>query len=343
MSQDILFEQRGVVGLVTLNRVKALNALSIDMVKALAAQLAEWQHDDSIKAVVLTSASEKAFSAGGDIRVLYEGRGNPPFDFFWHEYRLNRYIHRYPKPYISLINGIVMGGGVGISMHGKYVVGGERIMFAMPEVGIGFFPDVGGSHILPRMKGASGTYCAMTGERLKQGDCEAFGLTTHSIVSSHYDELIARIADGEEVEAVLSSYHLSVAPKLDEDSIAAIHDSFAADNVADIVKALEADGREFARKTLAVLKTKSPTSIHVAFEQVQRGRDKNFEECMAMEYRIVHRILQDDDFYEGVRATIIDKDGKPAWSPSALEDVQQDQIAKHFAPLPEGELEFDAI
>lgn len=343
MSEDILFEQRGSVGLVTLNRVKALNALSIDMVKALAAQLAAWQQDDSIKAVILTSASEKAFSAGGDIRALYDGRGNPPFDFFWHEYRLNRYIHRYPKPYISLINGIVMGGGVGISMHGQYVVGGERIMFAMPEVGIGFFPDVGGSHILPRMKGASGTYCAMTGERLKQGDCEAFGLTTHSIDSSHYADLIARIATGEEVEGVLASYHQPVAPKLDEQSIAAIHENFAADKVADIVKALEADSREFAQKTLAVLKSKSPTSIHVAFEQVQRGRGKSFEDCMAMEYRIVHRILQDDDFYEGVRATIIDKDGKPNWSPSSLEDVQQDQIEKHFGPLPEGELEFDAI
>lgn len=343
MSQDILFEQRGSVGLVTLNRVKALNALSIDMVKALAAQLVDWQHDDTIKAVILTSASEKAFSAGGDIRALYEGRDNPPFDFFWHEYRLNRYIHRYPKPYISLINGIVMGGGVGISMHGKYVVGGERIMFAMPEVGIGFFPDVGGSHILPRMTGASGTYCAMTGERLKQGDCAAFGLTTHSIDSSYYDDLIARISDGENAETVLASYHQFVVPKLDEESMASIHENFAADNVADIVKGLEADDREFSQKTLAVLKTKSPTSIHVAFEQVQRGRDKSFEECMAMEYRIVHRILQDDDFYEGVRATIIDKDGRPSWNPMRLEDVQQERIEKHFTPLPNGELEFDAI
>ncbi len=343
MSEDILFEQRGAVGLVTLNRVKALNALSLDMVLALAEQLETWKDDDSIKAVILQSASEKAFSAGGDIRVLYEGKGNPPYDFFWHEYRLNRFIHRYPKPYISLINGIVMGGGVGISMHGKYVVGGENIMFAMPEVSIGFFPDVGGSHMLPRMKGKSGTYCAITGGRLKQGDCEEFGVTTHSINSSKYEDLIARVSAGDDVDTVLAEMHESVPAKLDAESIAVINDNFAHDTVSDIVAALKADEREFAQKTLKLLSGKSPTSIHVAFGQMQRGGDMSFEECMAMEYRIVHRILEEEDFYEGVRATIIDKDGAPSWNPAELESVDQAQIDAHFAPLDGGDLTFEAI
>ncbi|SNZ07339.1 enoyl-CoA hydratase/isomerase family protein [Cohaesibacter gelatinilyticus] len=345
MSSDISFEQRGCVGLITLQRVKALNALSHDMVKELAAKLGEWKGDDGIKAVILTSASEKAFSAGGDIRALYDGKGNPPFDFFWNEYRLNRAIFRYPKPYISLINGIVMGGGVGISVHGKYVVAGENIMFAMPEVGIGFFPDVGGTYFLPRMKGKVGTYLAMTGARLRQADCAALGFATHATSSENFDAIIDRIAQGEQVEAVLSSYNQLFEPTFDASALDIMNEAFSKPTVLEIVNSLKekADGHSFAQKALKQLDGKSPTSIHVGLAQVLRGAKADFEECMALEYRIVHRILHEEDFYEGVRATIVDKDGAPEWNPAELESVDPAKIEAHFAPLENGELTFDEI
>ncbi|MCT4656778.1 MAG: enoyl-CoA hydratase/isomerase family protein [Cohaesibacter sp.] len=343
MSNDITFEQRGAVGLVTLERVKALNALSYDMVKQLAAKLDEWKTDNSIKAVIVQSASEKAFSAGGDIRALYDAKGNPPFEFFWDEYRLNRTIYRYPKPYISLINGIVMGGGVGVSVHGKYVVAGENIMFAMPEVGIGFFPDVGGTHFLPRMKGKTGTYLAMTGARLKQADCLALGFATHAINSDNYASIIERIAEGQEVDEVLQSYNLELDSTFDEESLGVIDKAFGHESVDEIVANLKASDNAFAEKALKQLAGKSPTSVHVALGQMLRGAKSDFEECMVLEYRIVHRILHEDDFYEGVRATIVDKDGAPEWNPAELESVDPAQIEAHFAPLDSGELTFDEI
>ncbi|TLP43401.1 enoyl-CoA hydratase/isomerase family protein [Cohaesibacter sp. CAU 1516] len=338
---DILFEQRGVVGLVTLNRVKALNALSHDMIVQLTDQLDAWRENDNIKAVIVTSASEKAFCAGGDIRHMWERKGNPPFEFFYAEYRLNQKIFRYPKPYLSLIDGIVMGGGVGISLHGQYRVAGEGIRFAMPEVGIGFFPDVGGSYLLPRMKGKSGTYCAMSGARLKQGACLDLGLVTHAVTASKHASIIERVAAGEAVDAVLADLAENVPSELSDAEMATINTAFAAANVSDIVAALEDDPSEFAQTTLKVIRSKSPTSVHVAFEQVMRGAKLDFEDCMRLEYRIVHRILQDEDFYEGVRATIVDKDGAPKWNPADLESVNPSLIAAHFEPLDGPELEFE--
>ena len=338
---DILFEQRGDVGLVTLNRVKALNALSHEMVVLLSDQLEIWRLDDSIKAVILTSASEKAFSAGGDIRQLWESRGNPPYDFFDAEYRLNQQIFRYPKPYISLINGIVMGGGVGISMHGRYRVAGEGIRFAMPEVGIGFFPDVGGSYLLPRMKGKSGTYCAMTGARLKHGACLDLGLVTHTIASVNHEQVIERIAAGEDVEAVLAELSECVPSEISEANLDVINTAFAGDTVADILASLAAEGSDFALSVIKEMRSKSPTSVHLSLAQMLRGAELDFEECMRLEYRIVHRILEAEDFYEGVRATIVDKDGRPKWNPADLESVDQNYIAGHFEPLNSPELEFE--
>ncbi|MCV6601363.1 MAG: enoyl-CoA hydratase/isomerase family protein [Cohaesibacter sp.] len=345
MSHDISFEQRGCVGLIILQRVKALNALSYDMVKELALKLEDWKTQDSIKAVVLTSASDKAFSAGGDIRALYDSRGNPPFDFFFDEYRLNRTIFRYPKPYISLINGIVMGGGVGISVHGKYVVAGENIMFAMPEVGIGFFPDVGGTYFLPRMKGKVGTYLAMTGARFKQADCASLGFATHATQSENFDDIIARLAKGEDVETVLESVNQQFEPTLQAQDLAVLDEAFAKPTVLEIVETLKtkAQNSPFANKALKQLDGKSPTSIHIALGQMQRGEAADFEDCMALEYRIIHRILYETDFYEGVRATIVDKDGAPEWNPARLESVDPAKIDTHFAPLESGELTFDEI
>ncbi|WP_373235897.1 enoyl-CoA hydratase/isomerase family protein [Cohaesibacter celericrescens] len=337
---DILFEQRGCVGLVTLNRVKALNALTLDMVHALDTQLDLWRDDDTISCVVLVSASEKAFCAGGDIRKVWEGRANPPLDFFWHEYRLNNAIHHYSKPYISLINGIVMGGGVGISMHGRYVVVSENTTFAMPEVGIGFFPDVGGSYLLPRMKGQSGTYCAMSGARLKQGDCLKFGLATHAINAENFDAILSRLSDGEPVDDVLNELALIPEPTVTDEESQLIDSIFGGATVADIISALRESTHPFAAKALAQIETKSPTSVYIALAEVRRGASLDFEDCMRMEFRIVSRILQDDDFYEGVRATLVDKDGAPNWNPKDFALVNADRVEAHFAPLQDSELTF---
>ena len=338
---DILFEQRGVAGLVILNRVKALNALSHDMIVQLSDQLDLWREDETIKVVIVSSASEKAFSAGGDIRQLWDNKGNPPYDFFNVEYRLNQKIFRYPKPYVSLINGIVMGGGVGISLNGRYRVAGEGIRFAMPEVGIGFFPDVGGTYLLPRMKGRSGTYCAMTGARLKQGACLAFGLVSHGVASDRFDAIISRLADGEDVEAVLGDHAQEVTCEIPDQHIQTIDTAFAGHSVADIVATLAADGSEFAQSVEKELRAASPISVHVALSQMLHGANLDFEDCMRLEYRIVHRILANEDFYEGVRARIIDKDGAPKWNPADLESVDPSIIAAHFDPLDGPELEFE--
>ena len=338
---DILFEQRGCVGLITLNRTKALNALSLDMVHEMTRLLDLWREDDSIKAVIVISASEKAFCAGGDIRKVWEGRDNPPFEFFWHEYRLNRAIFRYPKPYISLINGIVMGGGVGISMHGQYIVLGENTTFAMPEVGIGFFPDVGGSYLLPRMKGKSGIYCALTAARLKQGDCLQFGLATHTINSSHFDAIIQRIAAGEPVDRVLDPLHEAATPSLSDEDRALIEDCFSGDTVAKILAALKERDMDFAAETLKLIEVKSPTSVHVTLGQLQRGAKLDFEDCMRLDYRIVKHILLGEDFYEGVRATLVDKDGAPQWNPAQFDAVDASYVDSHFDPLSDQELIFE--
>ena len=338
---DILFETRGAVGLVILNRPKALNALNLEMVTAMTEQMAAWLHDDAIAAVIVTSNSEKSFCAGGDIRKVWEERGNPPYDFFWHEYRLNRFIHRYPKPYISLINGIVMGGGVGLSMHGRYVVLGEKTTFAMPETGIGFFPDVGGSYVLPRMKGQTGTYCGLSAARLKQADCFALGLATHMISGSRFDEIIERIADGETIDAVLDPYHEDKAPNLSDQHLALIDEVFSHGTVGEILTALEASEDPFAAETLSMIRAKSPTSVHITLGQIRRGAKLDFEECMQLDWRILKRILKDDDFYEGVRATLVDKDGAPNWNPDTFESVDPARVDAHFAPLGDEELKFD--
>ena len=339
---DILFEQRGCIGLVTLNRARALNALTHEMVVALSGQLDIWQNDDAVKAIVVVSASDRAFSAGGDIRKVWEGRDNPPFVFFFDEYRLNRKIFRYPKPYISLIDGIVMGGGVGISVHGKYRIATENIRFAMPEGGIGFFPDVGGSYFLPRMKGQTGTYCALTGARLKQGDCLAFGIATHAVASEDLGPILERLIAGDDIETVLEACHRTPPSETSAADQALVDRVFGLDSVPAIIKALDTIEGEFASRIRDQLGASSPTSVRLAFEQVRRGANLDFEACMIMEYRMVRRILCNDDFYEGVRATLIDKDGAPKWNPETINSVDPAEIEAHFAPLGDNELTFDA-
>lgn len=343
MSEDaeVLFEQRGFVGLITLNRPKALNALTHGMALAMTAQLKAWRDDDSIGCVVVRGAGEKAFCAGGDIRALYEsGKAGTSYalDFYRDEYILNALIKHYPKPYIALINGVVMGGGVGVSVHGSHRIASEIITFAMPETGIGLFPDVGGTYFLPRMKGEIGMYLALTGARLKTADAIYAGFATDCVPMARWDDLIAQLSKTPDPQLVLAG----LAEPAPAPPLAAIADTvqrlFSGNSIDAILAALDADASPFARDALAVIATKSPTSLKVAYRQLREGAKMGFDDCMKLEYRLVHRVVAGHDFYEGVRATIIDKDGAPKWKPASLADVSDADIDDYFAPL-ENELE----
>jgi enoyl-CoA hydratase len=332
---DILFERRGAAGIVTLNRPQALNAVTHDMVRALARRLARWAADAAVTRVIIRAAGERAFSAGGDIRALYElgrsGRQAEMLTFWRDEYPLNALIKRYPKPYVALIDGIVMGGGVGVSVHGSHRVAGDRFSFAMPEVGIGFFPDVGAAWFLPRIAGELGTWCALTGDRLKTADALAAGIATHHVRSERFAELTDALCGNVPVDAVLGAF----AEPAGEGTAnrGAIDRLFAGDRVEDILGRLDAAGDAWAARTAAMMRTKSPLSLKIALAQVRRGRDWSFEQCMRHEFRIVSRIVYGHDFYEGVRAVIVDKDNAPRWKPAALGDVSDADVERHFAPL----------
>ena len=335
---EILFARKGAAGLVTLNRPQALNAVTLGMVRALAAQLAAWRDDASVTRIVVTAAGGKAFSAGGDIRALYDagtsGRHAEMLSFYGEEYVLNTVIKHYPKPYVSLIDGICMGGGVGVSAHGSHRVAGDRYLFAMPEVGIGFFPDVGATWFLPRMPGELGAYCALTGDRLGAADGIAAGIATHRVASARFAELTEALCGTVSVDAVLGAFAEPAAGAKLAPHRATIDRRFAGDRVEDILAALDADGGEFATKTAATIRAKSPIALKIALAQVRRGGGLAFEACMATEFRIVSRVIHGHDFYEGVRAVIVDKDNAPKWQPASLAAVSDAEVERHFAPLP---------
>jgi enoyl-CoA hydratase len=346
---EIMFERRGAAGVATLNRPQALNAVTHNMVRALAVKLGEWAKDPAVNRVLITAAGERAFSAGGDIRALYDlgqaGRHVEALRFWREEYTLNTLIKRYPKPFVALIDGIVMGGGVGVSIHGSHRVAGDRFQFAMPEVGIGFFPDVGATWFLPRMPGETGTYCALTGERLKVGDAIALGVATHYVPSARWRELMEGLVGTVPVDAVLSSFAQPVASGAVCGRRQAIDRLFAGDGVEGILAGLDceaisgSDQAGFAGATAALIRAKSPTSLKIALAQVRRGKAYSFTDCMKTEFRIVSRIVHGHDFYEGVRAVIIDKDQRPHWQPATLAAVGDAEVAQHFAPLGATELE----
>ncbi|MHA7773418.1 enoyl-CoA hydratase/isomerase family protein [Roseibium sp. M-1] len=342
MSDEILFEQRGKAGFVTLNRPKALNALSHPMVSALAAQLTAWETDPGIAHVVVTGAGEKAFCAGGDIRSIYDARQAGQVDglgaFFREEYLLNAQIKAYPKPYVALIDGIVMGGGVGVSVHGSHRVGTEKTLFAMPETGIGFFPDVGGTYFLPRMQKKSGVYCALSAGRLKQGDALTTGVLTHALSSENLKDVELSLETADDIGAALAPYLVTPERGPVTEHLNEIEQAFSAAKVEEILARLDASGSDFALKTAAAIRDKSPTSVLIAFEQMQRGAELSFNGCMKLEYRIVSRILRGTEFYEGIRAVLVDKDQAPKWSPSQFGQVDSADLASYFEGPPDGDL-----
>ena len=341
-TDEIRFEHRGRAGIVTLTRPKALNALTHGVVKELAGALTEWSSDDSVSVVVI-KAEGRAFCAGGDIMDVYRARqeGREAHGFFADEYRMNAQLAAFPKPYVSLIDGIVMGGGVGISVHGSHRVMTENGQLAMPEVGIGFFPDVGGSYVLSRLRDGFGMYLALTGGRIRTGDALWSGLATHYVPSADLGGLSDVLCETGDVEQAMARFSPSRPPESDEAKLKAIASHFSRETLGDILDSLaDAAGRgdAFAKETLETILTRSPTSLKVTFAQIREGRSLSMIECMEMEYRILRRMLTGHDFYEGIRAAIVEKGSKPMWDPARLEDVSDEMISAYFAPLQDGGL-----
>ncbi len=338
---EILFDAIGAVGRVTLNRPKALNALTLAMTRQLDARLIDWAADDRIAAVVVEGAGDRAFCAGGDIRALYASMTTPgdrfSATFYRAEYTLNHRIHAYPKPYIALIDGVVMGGGVGISVHGSHRVVTENVLFAMPETGIGLFPDVGATHFLPRMPGALGMYLGLTGARLRAADVMYAGIGTHYVPRERLSELVDALL-ARPVDDCLAGLAADAGEPPLAEHRAAIDRCFAGATSEAILAALEAEGTEWAEATRATLATKSPTSLKVTVRQLRAGAALDFAAAMRLEYRVSQRFCADHDFAVGIRSVVIDKDNAPQWWPASLADVTEADVDAHFQPPPDGEL-----
>jgi enoyl-CoA hydratase len=342
----ILFEKRGAAGLITLNRPKALNALTHGMCLGMAKMLAEWARDDSVKAVAIRGAGRKAFCAGGDIRAMYEANISGTAaarKFLADEYRLNAMIGAFPKPYIALTEGIVMGGGVGVSVHGSHRLGDESLVFAMPESAIGFVTDIGATYFLSRCPGETGMYLALTGARIGLGDAFCLGLFTHAAKAGDHDGLLTRLADGEAPDAAIAAFAFTPPPAALAKARARIDTIFAAPSVEMILERLDRDGGEFAAATAAAMRGKSPSALKFIFRAMREAKDRTLNDCLKMEYRVAARAVMAHDFREGVRAVLIDKDGRPRWQPAALAAVRDIDIAGYFAPLGAGELSFNGI
>ena len=349
MTEDILFDREGALAQITLNRPKALNALTLEMLNQMDRQLVAWAEDPGVACIVIRPGpGGRAFAAGGDIERLYHERGKPyTATFFWDEYIVNWRIHHHPKPYVAFMDGIVMGGGVGVSVLGSIRVATENTVFAMPETGIGFFPDVGGGWFLPRLPGRLGVYLAMTGGRLSGADCCAVGLADVYIPQERLEdamEMLGNLEPGAGREAamgVLDVFAAKPPAAKITDLQPEIDRLFAGETVEDIFNALFADPGENAQKWAKAMATKSPTSLKVSLEQLRRGAGKPLDEVLAMEFRLSQAFCADHDFFEGVRALIVDKDNRPDWQPSTHAGVTDERVASYFLPAAAGELSFD--
>ena len=352
MSEPVIITEEGAIGRITLNRPEALHSLNQDMCEIVLEALARWASDDAIALVLVDHAEgTRGFCAGGDIRMLAESGaadGAQARAFFAAEYRMNAAIKAFPKPYIALLDGVTMGGGVGISVHGTHRVATENTVFAMPETGIGLFPDVGGGWFLPRLRGQLGIWLALTGARLKGLDVAAARVATHYVPSELLANLRAQLRQAdfsngaaEMVNEILGAMSHSLPAGSFEPHMATINDCFASDRAEEIVAALEASADPWAHEQLETLRQKSPETVKVALRQLREGaRLDEFRENMRMEYRIGWRKVQSPDFLEGVRAVIIDRDNAPKWSPSRIEGVSDEDVARYFEPLGENELVF---
>ena len=348
VDSEVLSRVEAGVGRLTLNRPAALHALNEAMCRTMIEALRAWRDDPTVHAVLIDHAGERGFCAGGDIRMLAEsgaGDGAAARRFFFVEYQLNALLFDYPKPVLTIMDGVTMGGGVGLAMPSRYRVATERTNFAMPETGIGLFPDVGGGWHLPRLPGQTGMWLALTGARLRGADCLALGIATHFLESGRVAELKdlllsahPHLRGDERIENALRSLESDPGPAPIAAQRADIDRLFGGDSVEAIFAALAVDPSDWAKAQLEVLKTKSPQTLKVAFRQLRQGAAMtSFADEMAVEYRIGARVVQRPDFIEGVRAVIVDKDNAPRWNPPTLDGVTEAMLDAIFSALPAAE------
>ncbi|NP_001383558.1 3-hydroxyisobutyryl-CoA hydrolase, mitochondrial isoform 2 [Gallus gallus] len=319
---DVLLQKQGGAGIITLNRPKVLNALSFKMIQQIYPQIKAWEQDPETFLIIIKGTGEKAFCAGGDVRAIADaGKAGDTMtrDYFREEYRLDNAIGTCKKPYVALIDGITMGGGVGLSVHGHFRVATEKTVFAMPETAIGLFPDVGGGYFLPRLSGKIGHLLALTGFRLKGRDVLKAGIATHFVESG-------KTKIDQEKEFVLDEH------------MERINSIFSANSMEEIVQKLKQDGSPFATKQLEAINKMSPTSLKLTLRQLREGATMSLQDVFTMEYRLSQACMRGHDFYEGVRAVLIDKDQSPRWKPAALEEVSDEFVDNCFKPLGNNDL-----
>jgi enoyl-CoA hydratase len=342
VTQDVLISTDRGVGRLRLNRPKAIHALTTEMCDAMSEALLRWRKDAAIQAVVIDHAEGRGFCAGGDVVMLARsgaGDNRKARDFFFAEYRLNHLLFTYDKPTVAIIDGVTMGGGVGIALPCTYRVATDNTRLAMPETSIGLFPDVGGGWYLSRLPGRIGQYMALTGARLDGGDCAYFGLATHFVRSACVEELVERILKSpDRVQGALGAASESAPESKISENIAAINRLFASDSLEEVIEALEGDDSEWAQKELAALTTKSPLSCKVSLRLLADGAGRaSFADEMRAEYALAGRVVQTHDFREGVNALLIEKHNNPQWNPPTPDGVTEEMLDELFAPLPDGE------
>jgi len=343
LTEDVIIRREGSVGRISLHRPKALHALTAAMCEAISAALLEWRDDPEVAAVILDHAEGRGFCAGGDVtmvrRSALEDGGTAGRAFFHAEYRMNHLLFTYPKPVVAFMDGVTMGGGVGLALPCRYRVATENTLFAMPEGAIGLFPDVGAGWYLPRIPGRVGPFLALTGARLDGAECLWAGLATHYLASERLPEAKALIAsEPARIETILASHASASPPARLAGNAERIVRLFASDRLEDVLAALAADPSEWSAKELKAVASKCPTTAKVALRQFAENADKaDFAEEMALEYRLAARMIMRPDFAEGVRAVLVDKDNVPRWDPATPERVTDEMLDAIFAPLPPGE------
>uniref|UniRef100_A0A8B9GJM3 3-hydroxyisobutyryl-CoA hydrolase n=1 Tax=Amazona collaria TaxID=241587 RepID=A0A8B9GJM3_9PSIT len=350
-TSEVLLEKKGGAGIITLNRPKALNAVNLSMIRQIYPQIKTWEKDPETFLIIIKGTGGKAFCAGGDIRAITDAGkvGNKlAQDFFKEEYTLNNAIGTCKKPYVALIDGITMGGGVGLSVHGHFRVATEKTVFAMPETAIGLFPDVGGGYFLPRLSGKIGYYLALTGFRLKGRDVLKAGIATHFVDSEKLpalekDLIALKSSSTENIADLLNSYHMKSQADQEKDFVLdehmdKINSLFSGNSMEEIVKNLKQDGSPFAIKQLETINKMSPTSLKLTLRQLREGASMSLQDVLMMEYRLSQACMRGPDFYEGVRAVLIDRDQSPRWKPAALEEVSDEFVDDCFKPLGSNDL-----
>ena len=345
-NNNIIFNEKtgrsGDIGEIILNRPKALNALDNDMCRDLFLQLVKWAKANHIKAVIIKGEGSRAFCAGGDIRALYdlkEAEIELQRQFFWHEYRLNSVLHDFPKPYISLLDGITMGGGAGVSIHGSHRIATENFSFAMPETKIGFYPDIGASYFLNKCPGKTGYYLGLSGATINQAEAYHLGLVTHVVNQSRLIELEEALLhtafnsnDFPTVTKIIEQFNLHPEPSDFRFHQEHIDECFNEDSIEAILTSLKESSHKWCHTVAKALETRSPTGLKITLERLRRADSMSFDEIMQMDFDTTQQCLQTHDFYEGVRAIIIDKDQSPQWNPKALSKIKNKDIDDYLKP-----------